>query len=209
MQQEFASRLLEGAVTELSRLPGVGRKTALRLALHLLRCDEPVAVALGEAVINMRRGIRYCSVCHNISETEVCPICADPRRDASTICVVESVKDVMSIESTGAYSGLYHVLGGVISPMDGVGPDVLQIESLIERVKAGGIREVIMALGATMEGETTSFYIYRRLGGAGAGDVSITQLARGVQVGGEIEYTDEITLGRSLTGRTPFGSPTR
>lgn len=202
MQQEFASKLLEGAVTELSRLPGIGRKTALRLALHILRCDEQTGVALGESIINMRKGIRYCSVCHNISETEVCPICANERRDCSTVCVVESVKDVMIFENTGQYAGLYHVLGGVISPMDGIGPDQLEIDSLVERVAEGDVKEVILALSATMEGETTNFYLYRRL--AAYVDVKITQLARGVSVGNEIEYTDEITLGRSLLNRTLF-----
>jgi len=201
MQQEFASRLLEEAVTELSRLPGIGRKTALRLALHLLRADEQVGVALGQSIINMRRGVIYCGVCHNISETDVCPICADGRRDRSTVCVVETVKDVMSIENTGQFTGLYHVLGGVISPMDGIGPDQLEIGSLVERVAAGGVKEVILALSATMEGETTDYYIYRKLG---LYDVAVTQLARGVSVGNEIEYTDEITLGRSLLNRTPF-----
>ena len=207
MQQEFASKLLEGAVTELSRLPGIGRKTALRLALQILRMDEGMGVALGESIINMRRGIRYCSVCHNISETEVCPICGDGRRDRATVCVVESVKDVMSFENTGQYAGLYHVLGGVISPMDGVGPDRLEIDSLVERVAAGDIREVILALSATMEGETTNFYLFRRL--AEFSDVRITQLARGVSVGNEIEYTDEITLGRSLLNRTLFSDSIR
>ncbi len=207
MQQEFASKLLEDAVTELSRLPGVGRKTALRLALHILRADEGVGVALGESIINMRRGIRYCSVCHNISETEICPICADVRRDRSVVCVVESVKDVMSFENTGQFAGLYHVLGGIISPMDGIGPDQLEIDSLVERVAAGGIKEVILALSATMEGETTNFYIFRRL--AEYSDVKITQLARGVSVGNEIEYTDEITLGRSLLNRTLFSDSIR
>ena len=207
MQQEFASKLLEGAVTELSRLPGIGRKTALRLALHILRMDEGMGVALGESIINMRRGIRYCSVCHNISETEVCPICGDGRRDRATVCVVESVKDVMSFENTGQYAGLYHVLGGVISPMDGVGPDRLEMNSLVERVAAGDIREVILALSATMEGETTNFYLFRRL--AEFSDVRITQLARGVSVGNEIEYTDEITLGRSLLNRTLFSDSIR
>ena len=201
MEQEFASILLESAVTELSRLPGVGRKTALRLALHILRQDESVGVALGEAIINMRRGVKYCSVCHNISEIEVCPICSSPARDKSTVCVVESVKDVMIFENTRQYRGLYHVLGGVISPMEGIGPDQLQIASLVERVKSGEINEVILALSATMEGETTNFYIYRQLGTL---PVKITQLARGVSVGNEIEYTDEITLGRSLINRTLF-----
>ena len=203
MQQEFASRLLEDAVTELSRLPGIGRKTALRLALHILRRDEAQGVALGNAIVNLRRGVRYCSVCHNISETEVCAICASPARDRSTVCVVENVKDVMSFENTGLYRGLYHVLGGVIAPMDGIGPDALEIDSLVERVASGEVKAVILALSATMEGDTTNYYIYRRLAPYAA-DVKVTQLARGVSVGNEIEYTDEITLGRSLQGRTLF-----
>ncbi|MDE6428232.1 MAG: recombination mediator RecR [Muribaculaceae bacterium] len=200
-EERYASTLLDNAVTELSRLPGLGRKTALRLALHLLRQEPAAAEALGNALIEMRRGIRYCSVCHNISEAEVCPICSNPNRDGSTICGVESVKDVMSIENTGQFSGLYHVLGGVISPIDGIGPDQLEIDSLIERVEAGGIKEIILALPPTMEGETTDFYIYRRLGTL---PVALTQLARGVSVGNQLEYTDEITLGRSILNRTPF-----
>lgn len=202
MDQKFASPLLENAVTELSRLPGIGRKTALRLALHLLRRDPSEARRLGTAVIDMREGIRYCSVCHNISQDEVCPICASAARDARTVCVVENVKDVMSIENTGEFHGRYHVLGSLISPIDGIGPDALEIASLVERVHAGGVDEVILALSATMEGDTTNFYIYRRL--SAFPDVRITQLARGVSVGNEIEYTDEITLGRSLLNRTPF-----
>lgn len=207
MQQEFESSLLESAVTEISRLPGIGRKTALRLALHLLRQETSVAVSLGESIINMRRGIRYCRVCHNISEADTCPICADTRRDASTVCVVESVKDVLVFENTRQYRGLYHVLGGVISPIDGVGPDQLQIDSLVQRVASGEISEVILALSATMEGDTTEYYIYRRLKALGR-DVKITQLARGVAVGNEIEYTDEVTLGRSLLNRTLFSDST-
>ncbi len=203
MDREFTSTLLENAVTSLSRLPGVGRKTALRLALHLLRRDEADAVGLGEALIAMRKGIRYCRVCHNISEDEVCDICASPLRDASSVCVVENVRDVMSIERTGQFAGLYHVLGGLISPVDGIGPDSLEIASLLERVAAGEVKELILALSATVEGDTTNFYIYRRVGELGA-DVKVTQLARGVSVGNEIEYTDEITLGRSLLNRTPF-----
>ena len=201
MEQEYASTLLETAVNELSRLPGIGRKTALRLALHILRQDEKYGIELGEAIINLRNGIRYCTTCHNISETDTCPICSNPSRDASTVCVVESVKDVMSFENTRQFNGLYHVLGGVISPMDGIGPDQLEIESLVERVANGGVKEVILALSATMEGETTNFYIYRRLGTL---PVKIPQLARGVSEGNEIEYTDEITLGRSLLNRTLF-----
>ncbi len=201
IESEFSSRLLEEAVTELSRLPGVGRKTALRLALHLLRQDENTAVRLGQAIIELRRGISYCRICHNISETEVCPICSSPLRDTSTVCVVENVKDVISFENTGQYSGLYHVLGGLISPIDGIGPDSLEIDSLIERARSGRVSEIILALSATMEGDTTNYYIFKRLQGL---PVSVTQLARGVSVGNEIEYTDEITLGRSLQDRIPF-----
>ena len=203
MQQEFESSLLESAVTEISRLPGLGRKTALRLALHLLRQEPSVALQLGESIIKLRKGICYCSVCHNISENEVCPICSDDRRDTSTVCVVESVRDVMVFENTRQYRGLYHVLGGVISPIDGVGPDQLQIDSLIQRVRSRGVKEVIMALSATMEGDTTEYYIYKRLQ-AEKEPVKVTQLARGVAVGNEIEYTDEVTLGRSLLNRTLF-----
>ncbi len=202
MRQEFESTLLENCVTEISRLPGIGRKSALRLALHLLRQDPSAATALGNAIIDMRNGITYCNVCHNISETELCPICADQRRDQTTVCVVESVKDVMILESTGQFNGLYHVLGGVISPIDGISPDQLEIDSLIERVAECHINEVILALGATMEGDTTGYYIYRRL--APYPNVKVTQLARGVALGNEIEYTDELTLGRSLTNRTLF-----
>ncbi|MBR5726286.1 MAG: recombination protein RecR [Muribaculaceae bacterium] len=202
MEQEFASHLLETAVSEFAKLPGIGRKTALRLVLHLLKRDEQEAVAFGEAIIKLRREIRYCKVCHNISETEVCPICGNPSRDTSTICVVENVKDVMSIENTNQHHGLYHVLGGLISPMDGIGPADIEVDSLEERVKAGGIKEVILALSATMEGDTTNFYIFRRL--APYPDVKITILARGVSVGNEIEYTDELTLGRSILNRTLF-----
>ena len=177
MTQEFASTLLDNAVTELSRLPGVGRKTALRLALHLLRQDVSVATALGQSIIDLRQGIRYCRECHNISESEVCPVCADPMRDRSTLCVVENVKDVMAFENTRQYAGLYHVLGGLVSPMDGIGPEQLEIDSLVTRVSAGGVNEVIIALSPTMDGETTAYYIYRRLRGTG---VKVTQLARGV-----------------------------
>ena len=194
--------MLESAVSEFAKLPGIGRKTALRLVLHLLKQDEQEAVSFGEAIIRLRREIRYCKVCHNISETEVCPICGNPSRDASTICVVENVKDVMSIENTNQHHGLYHVLGGLISPMDGIGPADIEVDSLEERVKAGGIKEVILALSATMEGDTTNFYIFRRL--APYPDLKITILARGVSVGNEIEYTDELTLGRSILNRTLF-----
>ena len=194
--------MLETAVSEFAKLPGIGRKTALRLVLHLLKQDEQEAVSFGEAIIKLRREIRYCKVCHNISETEVCPICGNPSRDASTICVVENVKDVMSIENTHQHRGLYHVLGGLISPMDGIGPADIEVDSLEERVKSGEVKEVILALSATMEGDTTNFYIFRRL--APYPDVKITILARGVSVGNEIEYTDELTLGRSIMNRTLF-----
>ena len=201
MEQEYASTLLENAVNQLSRLPGIGRKTALRLALHILRQEERMGVDLGESIVALRKGIRYCVKCHNISEDEKCPICSNPLRDASTVCVVESVKDVLSIENTGQFRGLYHVLGGLISPMDGIGPSQLEIDSLVKRVEDEKVAEVILALSATMEGETTNFYIYRKLGTL---PVKITQLARGVSVGNEIEYTDEITLGRSIVNRTLF-----
>ena len=202
MEQEFESSLLENAVSAISQLPGIGRKTALRLVLHMLKQNESDVTALGEAIIKLRREIRYCHVCHNISESEVCPICSNPSRDTSTVCVVENVKDVMSIENTHQYHGLYHVLGGLISPMNGVGPQDIEIDSLVERVKQGGISEIILALSATMEGDTTNFYIFRRL--APYPDVKITMLARGVSVGNEIEYTDELTLGRSILNRTLF-----
>ena len=201
MEQEFASSLLESAVSEFSKLPGIGRKTALRLVLHLLRQDEHVAVNFGEAIVRLRKEIRYCRLCHNISEQDICPICANAARDASIICVVENVKDVMSIENTHQHHGVYHVLGGLISPMDGIGPQDIEIDSLVERVRAGGVSEVILALSATMEGDTTNFYIFRRLAEF---DVKITMLARGVSVGNEIEYTDELTLGRSILNRTLF-----
>lgn len=185
----------------MAKLPGIGRKTSLRLILHLLREDESAAISLGEAIIKMRKEIKYCQKCHNISETDLCPICSDENRDTSVICVVENVKDVMVLEATRQYNGLYHVLGGLISPMDGIGPQSIEIESLVERVREGGVEEVILALSATMEGDTTNFYIYRKLADLG---VKITLLARGVAVGNEIEYTDEITLGRSIINRTLF-----
>ena len=201
MDLSYESELLEKAVTELSRLPGIGRKTALRLSLHLLRQDEQYATDLGSSIINLRKGVVYCKQCHNISQTDICPICSDISRDSSTICVVENVKDVMSFENTRQYKGVYHVLGGLISPIDGVGPEQLEIKSLIERVQKGEIKEVILALSATMEGDTTCFFIYKQLLPY---NIRITQIARGVSIGNEIEYTDEITLGRSIVSRTPF-----
>ena len=202
MEQNFASTLLENAVNEFAKLPGIGRKTALRLVLHLLRQDKSSVDGFSQAITCLRHDIKYCNVCHNISDTDTCALCADTTRDSSTICVVENVREVMAVEATGQFRGLYHVLGGVISPMDGVGPADLQIESLVQRVAGGGIKEIILALSATMEGDTTNFYIFRKLAPY---DVRITLIARGVSVGDELEYTDEITLGRSILNRTPFG----
>lgn len=206
MIDQYSSVLLEKAVGEFAKLPGIGRKTALRLVLHLLRQPVGESESFGEAIINLRRNVRYCQICHNISDSETCEICANPRRDASTVCVVETVRDVIAIENTGIYRGLYHVLGGVISPMDGVGPADLEIDSLVERVAKGGVEEVILALSSTMEGDTTNFYIYRKLSGS---DVKMTVLSRGISVGDELQYTDEATLGRSLVGRVPFNGSSR
>ena len=187
---------------EFSKLPGIGRKTALRLVLNLLRREEDDVLQFTETIARMRQEVKHCRVCHNISDSEVCPLCGDSRRDASTICVVENVQDVMVVENTQQYQGLYHVLGGVISPMDGVGPADLEIDSLVERVRQGGVKEVILALSSTMEGDTTNFYIFRKL--APFTDVKLTIIARGISVGDELEYTDEVTLGRSILNRTPF-----
>ena len=201
MNQQYPSMLLEKAVGEFAKLPGVGRKTAMRLVLHLLRQDTAVVEAFGNAMITLKHEVKYCKVCHNISDTETCRICSNPARDASTICVVESIRDVMAVEATQHYRGLYHVLGGVISPMDGIGPSDLQIESLVERVKGGEVKEVILALSSTMEGDTTNFYISRKLDGM---DVKLSVIARGISIGDELEYTDEVTLGRSIINRTLF-----
>ena len=201
MNQQYPSMLLEKAVGEFAKLPGVGRKTAMRLVLHLLRQDTAVVEAFGNAMITLKHEVKYCKVCHNISDTETCRICSNPARDASTICVVESIRDVMAVEDTQQYRGLYHVLGGVISPMDGIGPSDLQIESLVERVKGGEVKEVILALSSTMEGDTTNFYISRKLDGM---DVKLSVIARGISIGDELEYTDEVTLGRSIINRTLF-----
>lgn len=203
MEQEYSSTLLENAVSALSRLPGVGRKTALRFALHLLRREPGETLTIADALSRLRTEIRYCSVCHNISETDVCPICSSPKRNTSIVCVVESVRDVMIIENTRQYDGLYHVLGGLVSPIEGISPDMLQIRSLVDRVAAGGIDEVILATGATVDADTTNFYIYRLLSRQAPG-VKVTQIARGVQVGNELEYTDEATLARSIAARTLF-----
>ena len=198
MNQSYPSQLLEKAVSEFSRLPGIGRKTALRLVLHLLRQPAEDVEQFASAVTRMKQEVKYCRVCHNISDTDVCPICNDHRRDASVICVVENIQDVMAIENTQQYHGLYHVLGGIISPMDGIGPSDIEIASLVERVEAGGIQEVIPALSSTMEGDTTNFYISRKLEGT---DVRLSIIARGISVGNELEYTDEVTLGRSILNR--------
>ena len=201
MTQQYPSVLLEKAVQAFSQLPGIGRKTALRLALHLLRQDNETVDQFASAVSKMKHEVKFCQVCHNISDTDVCPICADSRRDATTICVVENIQDVMAVENTQQFKGLYHVLGGLISPMDGIGPGDLQIESLVQRVEAGNIKEVILALSPTMEGDTTNFYIFRKLA---ASQVKVSIIARGIAVGNELEYTDEVTLGRSILNRTPF-----
>lgn len=199
--EQYPSQLLQNAVDEFSKLPGIGRKTALRLVLNMLRRDEEDVNRFANAVIRLRSEVRYCSVCHNISDTETCQICSNPARDKTTICVVETVKDVMSVENTQQYRGLYHVLGGVISPMDGIGPNDLEIESLVKRVSDGGIKEVILALSPTMEGDTTNFFLFKKLSGF---DVKITTIARGVAVGDELQYADEVTLGRSIMNRVDF-----
>lgn len=197
--EQYPSVLLEKAVGEFSKLPGIGRKTALRLVLHLLRQPLATAEAFSDAVYHVRKDIKYCSICHNISDAEVCPICSDHRRDKVVVCVVENVQDVMAVENTQAYHGLYHVLGGIISPMDGIGPADIEIASLVKRVADGGIKEVILALSSTLEGDTTNFYISRQLRPYG---VKVSVIARGISVGNELEYTDEVTLGRSIVNRT-------
>ena len=194
MNEQFPSALLERAVGEFAKLPGVGRKTAMRLVLHLLRQERETVEAFANAITTLKREAKFCKVCHNISDTETCRICSNPQRDASTVCVVENIRDVMAVEATQQYRGLYHVLGGVISPIDGIGPNDLQIDSLVGR-------EVILALSTTMEGDTTNFYIYRKLEPLG---VKLSVIARGIAVGDELEYADEVTLGRSIVNRTPF-----
>lgn len=201
MTEQYPSQLLNKAVDEFAKMPGIGRKTALRLILNLLRRPVEDADALSSAISHLRHDIHYCSVCHNISDTDVCPICSDPRRDKATICVVENVQDVMAVENTQTYNGLYHVLGGIISPMDGIGPGDIEIDSLVKRVAGGGIKEVILALSSTMEGDTTNFYISRQLKPY---PVKVSVIARGIAVGNELEYTDEVTLGRSIVNRTPM-----
>ena len=199
--QQYPSQLLERAVQEFSKLPGIGRKTALRLVLYQLRQDPQDVQSFVDAIAKMKQEVHYCKRCHNISDSDLCPICSNQRRDASTICVVENIQDVMAVENTQQYNGLYHVLGGVISPMDGVGPADLEIDSLVKRVEEEDIQEVILALSSTMEGDTPNFYIFRKLASY---DVKLSIIARGIPVGDELEYADEVTLGRSILNRTPF-----
>jgi recombination protein RecR len=201
MDLNYHSKLLEAAVSEFSRLPGIGRKTALRLVLHLLKQEKGDAEALGNAIIRLCNEVKQCAVCMNISDNETCPICTDSSRDHSIICVVESIRDILVIENTRQFKGVYHVLSGIISPMDGIGPGDLTIPALDERLKQGGVKELILALSATLEGDTTNFYLYRKFHSP---DLIMTTLARGVSVGDELEYTDEITLGRSILNRIPF-----
>lgn len=202
MERQYSSLLLDKAVGEFAKLPGIGRKTALRLVLHLLKQPDADVASFTDAITTMKRDVRYCRVCHNVSDSELCPICADSRRDSSQVCVVENIRDVMAIENTQQYHGLYHVLGGIISPMDGIGPADLEIDSLVDRVK-DGVDEVILALASTMEGDTTNFYISRKLAPTG---VKLSVIARGISVGDELEYTDEVTLGRSIINRTPLNN---
>lgn len=197
----FPSRLLENAVNEFAKLPGIGRKSALRLVLHLLKQDVQDVEIFGNSLIQLRSEIKHCRICHNISDTDVCSICANPTRNPSLICVVENIKDVMSIENTNQFNGFYHVLGGIISPMDGIGPSDLEIESLVNRVNEGIAEEIILALSTTMEGDTTNFFIFKKLKNT---KVKISTLARGVSIGDELEYTDEVTLGRSIVNRMSF-----
>jgi recombination protein RecR len=198
---DFSSKLLEQAVAEMSQLPGIGKRTALRLVLHLLKQPEPQTQQLATALVNLRTKIKLCSNCHNISDSEVCEICSNPNRIREIVCVVEDIRDVMAIENTGQYRGLYHVLGGKISPMDGIGPSQLTIKSLIDKVKAGEVEEIIFALSSTLEGDTTNFYIFKQLEGT---SIKTSTIARGISVGDELEYTDEVTLGRSIVNRVPF-----
>lgn len=198
----FSSKLIEKAVEAFATLPGIGRKTALRLVLHLLKQDKLVTEQFAAALVSMREGIRDCRVCHNLADEALCQICTDQRRDQSLVCVVENIRDLMAIEDTGQYRGLYHVLGGIISPIEGIGPGELNIDSLAERIREGHIKEVIMAISPTIEGETTVYYISKKLQETG---VLVSAIARGVAFGGDLEYADELTLGRSIVARIPYG----
>jgi len=199
----FSSKLLENAVAEFAKLPGVGQKTALRLVLHLLNQDKTEVAKFSDSIVKLRNEIKFCRVCHNISDQEVCEICASHKRDRATICVVEDTRDVMAIQNTDQYNGVYHVLGGLISPIDGIGPSDLQVDSLVARLAENEVKEVIFALSATMEGDTTIFYLYKRLKDF---NISLSTIARGIAFGGELEYVDEITLGRSIATRIPYES---
>lgn len=200
----YPSRLLETAVNEFAKLPGVGRKTALRFVLHLLRQEKGESAMLGESILELINNVRYCHSCNNISDTETCSICADSSRHHNQVCVVENIRDILALENTQQYRGVYHVLGGIISPMDGIGPSDLNLRSLEEKLAAGAVNEIILALSTTMEGDTTNFYLYRKFSSY---PVKITTLARGVSIGDELEYTDEVTLGRSILNRTPYIIP--
>ena len=203
MSMNFSSKLLEQAVNEFAKLPGIGEKTALRLVLHLLRQDAQDVEHFGNTILKLKKEIKHCNICHNLSDTEVCHICSDPRRDSSTVCIVENVRDVMSIENTQQYHGVYHVLGGIISPMEGIGPSDLTINTLLDKITSPSseIKEIILALPTTMEGDTTNFYIFRKLSDI---NIKITTIARGIAIGDDLEYADELTLGRSIINRTEF-----
>jgi len=201
MVESFSSKLLEDAVYELSKLPGIGKRTALRLALHILKTEVKDVEALGNSIIKLRNEIRFCKICHNVSDTEVCTICSSPKRNLSMVCVVEDVRDVLAIENTNQFNGLYHILGGIISPIEGIGPHDLTIDSLIKKVGENSIAEVILALPTTIEGDTTNFYLFKKLNNKGA---KISVIARGIAIGDELEYADEITLGRSIINRVPY-----
>lgn len=197
----FSSKLVEEAVNELAKLPGIGKKTALRLVLHMLKQDIPEVEKLGNSIIKMRNEIKFCKECFNISDSEICEICSNPKRDHNIICIVEDIRDVMAIENTAQYTGVYHILGGIISPMDGIGPNDLNIEPLVKKIKTGNVKEIIMALPTTIEGDTTNFYIYKQIKNTG---IKTSIIARGISIGDDLEYADEITLGRSIINRTPY-----
>ena len=201
--QNYPSKLVENAVVELSKLPGIARKTALRLVLHLLKEDVEDVEMFGNAIINMRNNIKYCQKCHNISDSDICEICSNPKRNENIICVVEDIRDVMAIENTAQYSGVYHILGGIISPIEGIGPQDLNIESLIKKISENNVEEIILALSTTIEGDTTNFYIFKRLKDY---NIKFSTIARGISIGDELEYADEVTLGRSIINRTPYES---
>jgi recombination protein RecR len=200
----FSSRIFDDAVNELSRLPGIGKRSALRLALHLLKVRDEDVNRLSNAMLRLRTDLKFCRICNNISDTEICGICADPKRDESVVCVVEDIRDIIAIENTNQYRGKYHVLGGIISPMDGIGPEELNISSLTERLKNGNVNELIMALSATMEGDITSYFIFKKINSSEHMSIKFTTIARGVSIGDDLEYADEVTLGRSILNRVPY-----